>query len=83
MGIISSIITKKEPWATLGIIGGGLVASLGVLDATGMLSPLLQKFGLPGDSSSGYAGSYAVTANNLPFDPNNYYLPPRDRSIAP
>lgn len=78
--MISSTITKKEPFATLGIIGGGIIMALGALNATGTLQPLLQQFGV---SKSNYVGAYAVDLRNLPYDPNNYYLPPRDTSILP
>ena len=36
-----------------------------------------------GLTGSNYAGAYAVDLRQLPYDPNNYYLPPRDSSILP
>lgn len=77
-----SAVGWKNEWRWVPMIGGTLSIGLGLADAFGIMEQLKSKF------SSNYAntavvGGYAVTANNLPFDPNNYYLPPRDRSIAP
>ncbi len=84
-GMLSSYITKKEPFATLGIVVGGVLLGLGVLDVTGIMpfNSIADKIKglIPGGASSGYSGAFS--AANLPYDPNNYYTAPRDTSIMP
>jgi hypothetical protein len=43
IGIVSSIITKKEPWATIGILGGTLATAVGLINATGLIGKLANR----------------------------------------
>jgi hypothetical protein len=61
----------KSGWNIIPTLGGLIGIGAGLADATGIL-PTVSK------TTSNYAASYNTT---LPYDPNNYYLPPRDSSI--
>lgn len=62
----------------LGRIGPFLAIGLGLADMTGIFTFDQIANQLKGIiPSSNYAGAYAVDLRQLPYDPNNYYLPPR------
>lgn len=76
----------KKGWNILPIAGGSISLGLGLLDATEIIT--IQDIGnklksLSSGSSSNYVGAYQADLRQLPYDPNNFYLPPRDRSILP
>lgn len=88
-GLLAYMFGGKLPLGPLkGLvkIGGIAAAGLGVADILGIFSLSQITSQLPSLSSltgANYGawerphGSYAVDVTNLPYDPNNYYLPPR------
>lgn len=73
-GLLAFMLSGKlGPLKTIAKIGGLAAAGVGVADMLGIFSisqvPIL--------------GAYATDNTMLMYDPNNYYLPPRDSSIMP
>lgn len=81
--IFWGLVGWKSGWNILPLTGGSISLGLGLLDATDIVK--LHEIGNKLKGSSGYAsaGAYQVDMRNLPYDPNNFYFAPRDRSILP
>ncbi len=80
-GLIAYLFSGKlGPLKTVAQLGGLAAAGLGVADILGIfkISQVPVIGGLVGGSNFA-AQAYAATT----YDPNNFYLPPRDASIAP
>jgi len=84
-GILAYLISGKlGPLKGIVKLGGLAAAALGAADVIGIFK--ISQLPIVG---SGYGawerpyGAYAVDLRQLPYDPNNFYLPPRDTSIQP
>lgn len=79
-GLLAFMISDKlGPIKSIAKLGGLAAAAIGVADIMGIFS--INQLPIP--KFGGYAGwereagAYNVSLNQLPYDPNNYYLPPR------
>ena len=87
-GLLAYFLSGKlGPLKGIAKIGGLAAAAIGAADVMGVFSisqlPIVGSMFGAWERPYGTVGGYNVTAQNLPFDPNNYYLPPRDASISP
>ncbi len=80
-GLLAFMISDKlGPIKSIAKLGGLAAAAIGVADIMGIFSinqlPI-PKFGGYGAWERPHGSYNVVSLNQLPYDPNNYYLPPR------
>ena len=84
-GILAYLLAGKlGPLKGIAKLGGIAAAGLGIADVLGIFK--ISQLPIVGSNFGEWerdVGAYAVDLRQLPYDPNNYYTPPRDSSIMP
>jgi len=85
-GILAYLLAGKlGPLKGIVKLGGIAATALGAADVLGIFK--ISQLPIVGSMYGGWersdVGAYAVDLRQLPYDPNNYYTPPRDASIIP